>query len=214
VGVYPITFSSESLTASNYTFTYVSGTLGIYSGPPLLLSPAGATAGGAGFTLTVTGADFTTASVVLWNGAVRTTTYVSSTQLTAAISDSDIANEATNLITVANCTPPLSTSSALPFVVMSAAPVAAISAASLAVAADSSGNHILSLTGTDFVSGSVIEWNGINLTTTYVGPWQLSAVVPASDYASLSTSLPTPLQVGNPSGTSPEFITSQVFILY
>jgi hypothetical protein len=138
VGAYPITFSTRSLTATNYSFTYVSGTLVVYSGTssslplPLLFSPASATANGAGFTLTVTGANFTAKSVVLWNGAVRTTTYASSTQLTAAISAADLAREATNLITVANTAAPLGTSSALPFAVVSATPVAAISAADLA----------------------------------------------------------------------------------
>ena len=47
------------------------------------LSPTSATAGGAGFTLTVTGSNFVTASVINWNGAPRTTTFVSSTQLRA-----------------------------------------------------------------------------------------------------------------------------------
>ena len=34
VGTYPITFSTESLAAANYTFTYVNGTLTISSPPP------------------------------------------------------------------------------------------------------------------------------------------------------------------------------------
>ena len=38
----------------------------------------------------------------MWNGAVRKTTYVSGTQLTAAIGAADIAKEKTNLVTVAN----------------------------------------------------------------------------------------------------------------
>ena len=67
----------------------------------LWLLPNGETAGGAGFTLQVNGANFMAKSVVLWNGAVRKTTYISSTELTAAISAADIAMEATDLVTIA-----------------------------------------------------------------------------------------------------------------
>ncbi len=53
------------------------------------LSPATATAGGPGFTLTVTGTNFIGGSVVRWNGADRATTFVSATRLTAAIPAAD-----------------------------------------------------------------------------------------------------------------------------
>jgi uncharacterized repeat protein (TIGR03803 family) len=204
VGTYPITFSTKNLTASNYSFTYVSGTLVVYktSMPlPLWLSQGTATAGGTGFTLTVNGANFTAKSVVLWNGAVRKTTYVSSTRLTVAISAADLGKKATNLVTVANPMPNPGTSAALPFVVMSATPVAAITGGSIAGAADGSGDYVLTLTGNDFVTSSTVEWNSASLTTTYVSPWQISAVITASDYGSL----PAKVTVKNPAGTSPSF---------
>jgi hypothetical protein len=204
VGTYPITFSTEGLNASNYTFTYFNGILTVYSGtsPMVLgLSSSSATVGSTGFTLTVNGANFPSKSVVLWNGAVRATTYVSSTQLTAAISAADVAKERTNLVTVANPAPNPGTSSALPFVVMSATPVAKISGGSIAVAASGSGSHLLTLTGTDFVTGSTVDWNGASLKTTYVSPWQISAAITASDYRSL----PAVVTVKNPAGNSPGF---------
>lgn len=49
------------------------------------VSPYWATAGSAGFTLTVTGADFASNSVVQWNNTPLPTTYVSSTELEAAV---------------------------------------------------------------------------------------------------------------------------------
>ncbi len=204
VGTYPIAFSTKSLTAANYSFTYASGTLTVYNttSPMLLeMSSSGATAGGAGFTLTVTGANFEAKSAVLWNGAVRKTTYVSGTQLTAAIGAADIAKEKTNLVTVANPALNPGTSAALPFVVMSATPVAAISSGSIAVAAGSSGSHVLTLTGTDFVTSSAVGWNGSSLATTYVSPWQISAVITASNYNSLAANV----TVKNAAGTSPGF---------
>ena len=206
MGAYPITFAIESLTAANYNFTYVSGTLVVYSISssqplPMLLSPGSATAGGAGFTLTVFGESFTPASIVLWNGAVRATTYVSNTQLTAAILAQDIANESTSLVTVATPAPNATTSAAQPFAVVSAAPIAAISAIAIAVAADGSGNHVLTVTGTDLVSGSVVQWNGTDLTTNYASPWQVWATITASDYAAQAAAT----TVNNPAGTSAVF---------
>jgi len=56
------------------------------------ITPASANAGGPGFTLTVDGTNFINgASTVTWNGANRTTTFVSATQLTAIIPATDIA---------------------------------------------------------------------------------------------------------------------------
>ena len=48
-------------------------------------SPGEITVGVAGLALTVDGAGFIVSSVVRWNGSNRTTTFVSSTQLTVAI---------------------------------------------------------------------------------------------------------------------------------
>ena len=49
-------------------------------------------AGAAAFTLTVTGTGFVASSVVRWNGSSRTTTFVSATQLQAAIAAADVAS--------------------------------------------------------------------------------------------------------------------------
>lgn len=64
------------------------------------LSPSNATAGGPAFTLTVNGSNFVSAAAVRWNGAARTTTYVSATRLTAAIPATDIAAAGTAQISV------------------------------------------------------------------------------------------------------------------
>jgi peptidoglycan/xylan/chitin deacetylase (PgdA/CDA1 family) len=68
------------------------------------LSPSSTLAGSAGFTLQVTGSNFVSGSVVRWNGAARTTTFVSSTQLQAAITAADVASPGTASITVFNPT--------------------------------------------------------------------------------------------------------------
>ena len=68
------------------------------------LSPTSKVANTGAFTLTVNGTNFTSASVVRWNGSNRTTTYVSPTQLTASIPATDITAAGTASITVATGT--------------------------------------------------------------------------------------------------------------
>lgn len=67
--------------------------------------PSAAAPGGPAFTMTVTGTGFVSGSAVYWNGAVRTTTFVSSSKLTAAIAAADIATPSTATITVVSPAP-------------------------------------------------------------------------------------------------------------
>jgi polygalacturonase/sugar lactone lactonase YvrE len=55
-GTYPITFSSEALTAANYTFTYVNGTLSVVSAPTVSFTTTSAITGShsGGYTMTIT----------------------------------------------------------------------------------------------------------------------------------------------------------------
>jgi hypothetical protein len=69
------------------------------------LFPTHASAGGAAFTLAVNGSGFTASSLVQWNGATRPTTFVSLTQLRAAIGSSDLGSSGTVQVTVQTPTP-------------------------------------------------------------------------------------------------------------
>jgi hypothetical protein len=64
------------------------------------LAPTSTAPGASGFTLTVHGTGFVATSVVKWNGSARTTTFVSSSELQAAISSSDVASAGSASITV------------------------------------------------------------------------------------------------------------------
>ncbi len=66
------------------------------------LVPNSATAGSAGFTLTVNGSGFGGNSVVNWGGTTPATTYVTGKQLMAAIPAAAIATAGTVSITVTN----------------------------------------------------------------------------------------------------------------
>jgi hypothetical protein len=96
VGAYPISFATETLTAANYSFTYVKGSLTV----TIALSPSSATAGAAGFTLTINGTNFAAGSVVKWGTTALATTYVSASKLTAAVPKSLIATAGTASVTV------------------------------------------------------------------------------------------------------------------
>jgi hypothetical protein len=64
------------------------------------VSPNSVTAGGSSFQLTANGSGFTANSVIRWNGANRTTTFLSSTQLRTTISASDIASSGSASVSV------------------------------------------------------------------------------------------------------------------
>jgi hypothetical protein len=81
------------------------------------LSPNALLVGANAFTLTVTGTNFVPESQVLWNGAARTTSYGSPTEVTATISATDVASASTATVTVTNPTPGGGTSAALPFAI-------------------------------------------------------------------------------------------------
>ncbi len=99
------TFTVQCTTTTNEVAQAVF-TITIYNPAPVLTSlvPSSAGEGGAGFDLTVNGSGFVASSTVLWNGSPLTTTYVSSTQLTAAVPAADIASVGTASVSVTNPT--------------------------------------------------------------------------------------------------------------
>jgi hypothetical protein len=161
------------------------------------LSPVGAVAGGAAFTLTVTGSNFVNGSTVNWNGSARTTTFVSATQLTAAISATDIATAASVSVTVVTPTPGGDTSAALTFPIAPGGPT--LTAISPTSATAGGAAFTLTLTGSGFGSGTTAQWNGSSRTTTVVSATQLTAAITAADIAAAGTAQ---VKVTGSSGTS------------
>jgi Right handed beta helix region/Immunoglobulin I-set domain len=157
------------------------------------LSPSSTTAGGAAFTLTVNGSNFISSSTVEWNGSSLTTTFVSETQLTAAVTATNTAAAGNANIAVTNPSPGGGTSSAVSFAVNNPLPV--ISSLSPASVSTGGARFTLTINGTGFVTGSTVAWNGSTLTATYVSATQLTASIPASDIA---TSQNAAVTVANP----------------
>ena len=66
-------------------------------------------------------------------------------------------------------------------------PLPSLTSLSPASAVSGSAAVTLTVSGSDFVAASTVNWNGTALATTYVGAAQLTAVIPASDLASADT---------------------------
>jgi hypothetical protein len=88
------------------------------------ISPTSAIVGGAAFTLTVNGSGFDSKSVVQWNGSSRTTTFVSATQITAAITAADIVSVGTANVSVVTPAPGGGTTSNVTFMINAPGPLA------------------------------------------------------------------------------------------
>src|SRR5665811_175112 len=151
------------------------------------LSPSSATAGDSGFTLTVNGTNFVAGSVVKWEGADRTTTYVSATQLTASITAADITTAGTASVTVFNPAPGGGESNSQTFTINNQNPVPTTTSLSPNSATAGDSGFTLTVNGTNFVAGSKVRWNGADRTTTYVSATRLTASIPASDIVTAGT---------------------------
>src|SRR5712691_13109319 len=135
------------------------------------ISPTSANAGGPGFTLTVNGLNFVNGSTVRWGGSSRSTTFSTSNQLTASISASDISAGGFAPVTVANPGQGPA-SNAIAFEIDNPAPqLSSVSPATVVVGA---AGFTLTVTGSSFVSSSVIGWNGNTRPTTFVNSTQLT----------------------------------------
>jgi hypothetical protein len=147
-------------------------------GAPVIssLDPNSAIVNGPAFTLTVNGSGFggLLGTTVLWNGSARTTTFVSSTRVTAQIPASDIDNTGTAQIAVRNEGAPDQTSATVTFSILNN-PVPIISSLSPTAVLQDGPDFTLTVNGSNFVSGSRVRLGGSNQNTTFVSSTQLTA---------------------------------------
>jgi 6-phosphogluconolactonase len=164
------------------------------------ISPNCTVPGSAAFTLTINGTNFVTASMVKFGGSAPATTFVNSTQLTAAIPAASIASTGTPAVTVTNPAPDSGASKAIIFTITSglnSVPTISSLAPSCAPVGEQfvdSINNQLTVSGGNFVSSSVVQWNGTDLPTTLESGSNgtiLTAQVPASDIATAGTAAVT-----------------------
>lgn len=167
-------------------------TLGAPSPVITRLDPFTALAGGPGFTLKVSGSNFVPTSAVYWNGSALAAMFSNSSELAANISAADIAAAGSVQVSVVSPSPG-GNSNLFPFTIYNSYPVPSLTSLdpSQVIA---SGCTIctdfffpLTVTGTDFVSSSVVRWNGADRLTTVLSSTQAQAQIPYSDVANGGT---------------------------
>jgi uncharacterized protein (TIGR03437 family) len=161
------------------------------------LSPSGANAGGAAFSLSVTGSNFLSGTKLRWNGLSRSTNIADSSHLVAQISASDIAQLGRVSIDVLNSSSGAGVSNAVAFNI---GPAPTTTPASFVSAANPTGGNRLapgslaslygtnlapSISAADFVPPLPLTLNGTAITIAgtavpllYVSPGQINFQVP------------------------------------
>jgi hypothetical protein len=109
-------YSASAVTSAAYTISIPNNPAPVITN----LSPAHVSAGGAAFTLNVTGTGFVKGSTVYWGSTALTTTYSSASNLSAVVTAAGIANAGTTAVTVQTPAPGGGTSKTLQFEVDSA----------------------------------------------------------------------------------------------
>jgi len=168
------------------------------------INPSSATAGSPAFNLSVQGGNFSTSSVVRWDGASRNTTVLSSSSLSALITAGDVAVAGTAIVSVVNQDSGNESNAVIFTITPSGNPAPLATSLVPSQAKAGSGALDLSVTGSDFVNGAVVRWNESNRTTTFISSTKLNAEILASDLASEGTANVTvvnPLPGGGISNT-------------
>ena len=171
---------------------------------PIITSifPDSITAGSAMFNIDISGQGFLNkpASVAMWNGSPRTTTFnVATGHLTITVLAADVTNPSVALISVMNPAPGGGTSSGASFTIkplQNGAPTN-ISLDPSNANAGTKGPFKLSVNGANFVAGSIIRWNGTFRQPTSVTATALTTDLTTTDlalagFASVSVDNPLP----------------------
>ena len=183
-GTTNVTVQTSGGTSNAVTFSVGAPTI-------LALAPSSATVGATGLTLNVGGQNFISGSTVQWQTTALTTTFVSASQLTATVPSGLLATAGAINVTVQN--PGGATSAPSPFTVGTGPAIATVSPITVSAG---SGAFTLTVTGTNFLAGDQILWNGIPLNTTFGSATQLTGAVPASLTAMADTINVEVLHVG------------------
>ena len=196
-GTVAITVTSNGATSQPQNFI-INAPLEIDTINPVLIA-----VGVNGFTLTVDGVGFVSGAVVQWNGTALTTTPISVNQVTAQVPASLVTSPITASITVAAGG---GTSNQVPLSVVSADPIVNSIAPNLAMAGGS--GFTLTVNGTGFATGAVVQWNGTALTTAFISSQVLKAAVSSGLIAAVATAQVTVVVNGAASNAVPFNVTN------
>lgn len=170
------------------------------------LSPP-ATATGTVPLLTINGSNFTSSSVVRWNGADRPTTFVNSGQLKIQPTTSDVSTAGSSNLQVFTFAGGLS--NVMTFSILNPPQIASFGSKNLSAGGPATA---LLVFGSSFDAGSVVQWNGTARSTTFVTSSNLVATVNTSDISLPGTAVITVLS-GAGITSSPASLTISDFSL-
>lgn len=203
--------AEDLLSARVAQVTVVDPTLGTSAPQPFSINnprpslfsvvPAAVSAGAPETTVTLNGAGFVSTSVVRWNDAPLTTTFISANQLSVRVPAANLVNPSTVFVTVFNPTPGGGVSDPLSFTIGGADSLLITNIMPTSVQVGATG-FTLTVNGQNFGSGAQIRWTPssggqTNLTTTFVSSSRLTAQIPASLLATAGT---VSISVANPNG--------------
>jgi len=178
-----------SLVAAQFSFgtpsladnTAILWTLG--SPTPLInaLSPFSALTGSPTLTIKVTGENFVPGTMARWNGADRSTTFVSSKRLDVIVPDTDLAAAGTGLITASSPSPGGGVSNNAAFTVYDTYPPPSVTSVSPDALLAGQAPVTLIVTGNDFVDASVVRWDGANRPTVVLDSTRAQGTISLND---------------------------------
>jgi RHS repeat-associated protein len=159
-----------------------------------VLEPPEALSGTPSVTLTLTGIGFFDDTVVYVDGVSRTFTYIDHEHLEITLTGSELEAGGYLDISAFNPSPGGGSSNTMTFTVLNPVPVLTSIEPDTVMAG--SGDLTLTLTGDNFVSSSVVEFNGQQYPVTYIDKGHVEAVIPSS---SIEVVGDYPVKVINPS---------------
>jgi hypothetical protein len=157
------------------------------------LSPSSVYVNSAGFTLTVTGTGFAQGDTVIFNSNSLTTSYISSTQLTAQVPASLVATYSnTAYVYVTSST---TSSNSVSFYVVALNPSISLSPPSVVQGSTPNPITIYGNNNNSFMNGATVQWNGRTVPSTYVNASQIQFTPTAQQLGPASM---TQITVTNP----------------
>lgn len=196
-GIQSVTVSQASGTSNEATFTVIGTSSLSISG----LSPSSAAVGGAAFTLTITGSNFTSGANVHFGTSTLTPTSLTLTQIQVTVPSTLLATAGTQSIIVVQAS---GTSNAVTFSIgasgTTSSPV--IGSLNTGLAFAGGADFTLTITGDKFTSDALVLFGGIPLTPTFVTSTQVVVSVPSSLIAVPGTPSVTVAQLSGTSNAS------------
>jgi hypothetical protein len=167
------------------------------------MSPSTALAGTASAAaITLTGTGFVPSTVINMNGSARATTFINSTQVSAALPSTDFSAAGNLAITAVNTTPGGGTSAAATLAISNPS-IGGINLSPSTLNMGSTSAATITVTGTGFVAASVVQVGGTARPTTYVNGITLTFTATVADQAT-AANLPVIVTNAAPGGgTSP-----------